>query len=240
MNTGQTMHSMIARVVAGALLATACGACGETAGTDANDGGSDAAPNEAQSSPTVDGGQISASDSGAGDSGQASDSGAADEPDEAGPSVDAATADAGPASSRTPGTCGDVPQGIVTLGSVAEFRALLVGRWRYCSSKPSYGNTLNMTHSADEVGIEFAADGTWYTLTQVSGGPLVRSTAGSLTEQGTWDTLTNGTTPAGGLVVQLDVNFANGGLPWQLTFSVTPTEFSGYSDAGQVTYVAVQ
>lgn len=228
MNTDQAMHWMIARVVAGALLATPCGACGETAGTDANDGGS--------------GGQISTSDSGAGDSGQASpsDSGAADEPAEVGPSVDAATADAGPASSRTPGTCSDVPQGIVTFGSVAEFRALLVGRWRYCSSKPYYGNTLNMTHSADEAGIEFAADGTWYTLTQVSGGPLVRSTAGSLTEQGTWDTLTNGTTPTGGLVVQLDVNFANGGLPWQLTFSVTPTEFSGDSDAGQATYVAVQ
>jgi hypothetical protein len=156
--------------------------------------------------------------------------------------ADATPADVGSTSGRIPGKCSDTEEGVVTPGSVDAFDALLVGRWLYCSSMAYSGGTTNLTHSPDEAGIEFASDGNWYTLTVGAGGAggtLVRSTAGSLTEQGTWSTVVNGMTPSGAPVIGLSIAFANAGLGWQLTFSARPTKFSGSSDAGEVTYVAV-
>jgi len=115
--------------------------------------------------------------------------------------------------------------------------AILDGRWVRCTSNPA---GVTMTHSADEVGIEFAADGTWYTLTQTDGGPLVRSTAGSLMEQGTWAVISNGTSATGAMAVQINIVYGTAGfLPWLPTFSATPTELSADSESGSVVYVAV-
>jgi hypothetical protein len=141
------------------------------------------------------------------------------------------------APARVTGTCDEPETGSVTqFSSVAEVNALLVGRWLHCSGP-------FLTLAPDEVGIEFAQDGTWYALTQTDGGPVVRSTAGSLTEQGSWLVSDEGSLAPGVERVQLNIYHGAGGDGGQPTFSITPTKLSMFTSAaaagGAHVYVAI-
>ncbi len=66
------------------------------------------------------------------------------------------------------GPCGH-PTGPITLSSVEQVRELLVGTWILC------GDTSVLGDPADEVGLEFTADGLFYRLVHGAGGRTIRA-----------------------------------------------------------------
>jgi hypothetical protein len=96
-----------------------------------------------------------------------------------------------------------------------------------------------LTLSSDESGVEFAADGSWYTLTEVDAGALVRSAAGSLTDQGTWSVMMVYGSTSAAPTYQFNMMHSAGRVSCSFTFSAIPTEFVANCGGYTVDYVAI-
>lgn len=240
MGAGLSMWKVIGALGAPALvLVVGCGGSVLTSSSDARGKDSAFSPSSGSGSGSglSDGSDATtASSSGSGGS-SASSSGAFSE---GGEPADAAISEEGAALMRVPGTCAESTQGLETPSSVAAFDSLLVGRWRRCSGETGTGGaSWGLTVSSDEAGVEFVADGTWYTLTEVDAGVLIRSSAGSLTDQGTWSVMMAYGSTSAAPTYQFSMRHSAGTAFCSFTFSVRPTEFVANCGSYTATYVAV-
>ena len=106
-----------------------------------------------------------------------------------------------------PIACRSNPTEVIGFATTNEqFMSLIVGEWLLCDSPSAFGTT-------DEIGIEIAADMTWYKLYPDGHGGIVRGTGDD--QHGLYDTV------ALGDHVQLDLNEVSGGT------LVTAPQFAG-------------
>ncbi len=111
------------------------------------------------------------------------------------------------------GECGQ-PADPVTLSTVAQVQDLLVGAWALCGDRSVLGDT------ADEVGLEFSADGRFRRLVLDAAGNRIRAVGDG--NEGTWD-LIDSTAINGPGSFQLDLRImGRGTVPTFPLFLETP------------------